>query len=201
MREIAREVAVPNLTPAEMDDIERIVFYPSHPQPSDVMIVFGATDGDWLLPARLFHQKMAPIILATGKGPIDIPHPEMTQAEEIASVLLQEGVPAGSVLKEENSVNTRENVEFSAKMLADRGMYPRSILFVCKGYHSGRCYLTLKKYFPQAHISAATYNRMYQGVYVDQTTWRDTPRAAARVYGEYQRILTYSTRGDIALPE
>lgn len=66
--------------------------------------------------------------------------------------------------------------------------------------HSGRCYLTLKKYFPDAKLTAWTY--FYEDLEgIGPDNWMHDPKAIKKVYAEYQRILTYSQRGDIERPD
>ena len=41
------------------------------------------------------------------------------------------GVPPEATLIEPRATNTRENIEFSRQLLADRGIHPESAVFIC----------------------------------------------------------------------
>jgi hypothetical protein len=95
-------------------------------------------------------------------------------------------------------MNTKEDVEFSLAMLAESGIVPQSLTFASKAHHSGRCFLTLKKYFPTIPLKAITCHATYQGVTIRPHDWWRHPISTRRVYGEYLRIRLYAQRGDIA---
>jgi hypothetical protein len=75
------------------------------------------------------------------------------------------------------------------------------LTFAAKAHHSGRCYLTLRRFLPRTMLFAYTFPAEHGGVLLDASTWHTEPVARARIYGEYLRIRLYAARGDIAAPE
>ncbi|TSC58621.1 MAG: hypothetical protein Greene041619_495 [Candidatus Peregrinibacteria bacterium Greene0416_19] len=193
---LPREPAVPPLSSTELDRIEATVFFPSEPKSSDLLFVFGTSDGDWKSVADLFIMKnIAPIVLTTGKGPPTAPAGEEPQAHTIRDALVSHGVPSDRILTEDRSTNTGENVMFGKMILKEHHLDPRSIVFACKAHHSGRCARTLAKHFPGVALSCFSYPATYEGVEVRRETWRKHAVSRARVYGEYVRIMEYTRRG------
>jgi uncharacterized SAM-binding protein YcdF (DUF218 family) len=58
------------------------------------------------------------IVVSGGQGPDEV----VSEAEAMAEYLLRQGVPPATVLREDRSTNTRENLEFSSKLLRSRGI-------------------------------------------------------------------------------
>ena len=59
------------------------------------------------------------------------------------------GVPKASILIENRSTNTGENVLFTKQLLADRGLDPQSFILVQKPYMERRTYATFMKHWPE----------------------------------------------------
>jgi hypothetical protein len=97
------------------------------------------------------------------------------------------------------SRNTLEDVAFSLDVLEKHDIFPKSIAFLCKAHHSGRCLRTLRKFFLTQTLSPITYVAEYEGVKISKENWYQHEVSRGRAYGEYLRIIEYSKRGDIAL--
>jgi uncharacterized SAM-binding protein YcdF (DUF218 family) len=108
---------------------------------ADVIVVLGG--GRHERPERaaeLFRQRAAPRILVSGAGDDGINR----------RLLLQAGVPAGAIEIEDKSMTTRENAEFSIKLL--RAEKIRSVILVTSWYHSRRALKTFEHYAPEIKI-------------------------------------------------
>ena len=84
--------------------------------------------------ARVFRAGKASLVLASGGS-----DPEVTQvpeAEAMAGLLRELGVPASAILQERASRNTRENADLSAAVLLPR--HARDILLVTSALHMAR---------------------------------------------------------------
>lgn len=196
---ISRELPARELTPAEVQEITEAVFAPSLPRQSDLLLVFGASasSGRWASAAQLLLDGFAARALVTG----GVPYQDGSTASEAAGIrnaLLAAGVPASAVLVEERSTNTLENVLFAIELLDALESVPKSLLFYCKSHHSGRVWRTLSKYLPRASLSCLTYDATYLGTSVSAQTWSQSAIGVRRVLAEYERILVYGRRGDIA---
>lgn len=177
-----------DLTGQELDAIEEAVFYPSHPQPSDVLFVFGYTADNWSHVAGLFKAGMAPLVVATGLYGAESASKERPQAHVIRDALVAHGIPASSILVEDRSTNTGENVLFGKRVLEEAGVRPRSILFVSMAHHSGRCYRTLKKHFPDVSLSCFTVDAERDSVMLS----RGVASASRSTIAGLRRIRAYS---------
>lgn len=104
------------------------------------------------------------------------------------------------VFMQERSKNTLEDVTFTLEML---DASPKTLCYTSRNFHSGRCYLTLKKYLPNCQF----YHRSIAEIFPNPETmitrkhWMDYPSQRSLVWGEYLRIKKYGERGDIALDE
>lgn len=105
---------------------------------ADVIVVLGG--GSHERPERaaeLFKQHAAPRILVSGEGDDGINR----------RLLISNGVPAGAIEVEGKSLTTRENAEFSIKLL--RAENVRSAILVTSWYHSRRALKTFEHYAPE----------------------------------------------------
>lgn len=80
------------------------------------------------------------MITSGGQGP-DEP---VSEAEAMRDFLVGDGVPAASVLVEDRSRNTEENLQFSAELIAERGLAAPSAV-VTSDFHALRAALLMRK--------------------------------------------------------
>lgn len=71
-----------------------------------------------------------------------------TEAEVFAEIAIEMGVPKERVLLEDQSTNTGENIQFTYKLLQEKGLSPKSLLLVQKPYMERRTYAMCKKQWP-----------------------------------------------------
>jgi uncharacterized SAM-binding protein YcdF (DUF218 family) len=94
---------------------------------ADVIIVLGGGSHERpLRAAELFRQHAAPRIIITGAGDDEINR----------LLLISNGVPASAIEIENKSMTTRENAEFSIKLLRAEKIH--SAILVTSWYHSRR---------------------------------------------------------------
>jgi uncharacterized SAM-binding protein YcdF (DUF218 family) len=112
------------------------------------------------------------------------------EAQVFARRAIQLGVPADQILTEETATNTGANVTLAAKLLAERGMRPRSILLVTKPYMERRAWATFKKQWPspQPQVTVTSpqidYDHYFVGAYPKSQEIRI-------MLGDMQRIKEY----------
>jgi uncharacterized SAM-binding protein YcdF (DUF218 family) len=105
---------------------------------ADVIIVLGGGSHERpLRAAELFKQRAAPRIVISGFGDDEINR----------QILISNGVPAGVIEIEGKSKTTRENAEFTIKLL--RAEKIRSAILVTSWYHSRRALKTFEHYAPE----------------------------------------------------
>jgi len=197
---IPRDPEVPALSQDAIHRITRLIFMCEDDSPSDILLIFGSSQGDWERYARFVTLGKARYAVVTGGVFPEYFAGTVSLAHGMSLHLLRHGVQTEQIIRQDRSMNTKEDVEFSLAMLAESGIVPQSLTFASKAHHSGRCFLTLKKYFPTITLKAITCHATYQGVTIRPHDWWRYPISASLVYGEFLRILAYSQRGDIATP-
>ena len=199
---IPREVAVDDLSPADIKRITQTVFVAPESQPVDLLFIFGTStiDNEILeAVARDYQEGRFPKVMVTGlSGRL---HSETGKpvAHIMRDELIARDVPSDIILVQDRSTNTLEDVAFSLDVLREHSISPESIAFLCKAHHSGRCLRTLKRFFPSHTLLPVTYVAAYNGVKISEEDWYQHEVSRGRVYGEYLRIIEYSKRGDITL--
>ncbi len=199
---IPREVAVEDLSPEKIKSITQTVFVTSESnQPADLLFIFGTStiDNEILESvARDYQKGRFPKVTVTGLSGRLYSETGKPVAHIMRDELMARGVPSEVILVQDRSTNTLEDVAFSLDVLEKHDISPKSIAFLCKAHHSGRCLRTLRKFFPSQILSPVTYLAEYDGVKVSKADWYQHEVSRGRVYGEYLRIIEYSKRGDIA---
>lgn len=182
----------------DVQDITNTVFFSPKAKTSEVLLIFGAPEGDWTPAARVYNDKLVPLIIASGgmhRRTNGVPESTLIKAN-----LIQLGIPSEVIIEDANAGNTLENVINFKNILETHYIYPKTIMYLSLNHHSGRCYLTLKKYFPDTQITSITHGYLYSGLDITSENWTNNIASKEHVYGEYERILNYSNKGDIANP-
>lgn len=107
----------------------------AHPDLND------AADRIWHA-ARLYRQGVAPLIIATGgKGPgLEDRHDFASEAAAMRELLMDLGVPSSAIMLEESSRTTRENAEFTRKIIGTG-----RIALVTSAFHMPRAAATFQR--------------------------------------------------------
>ena len=90
--------------------------------------------------AALFHAGRAPAIIATG----GLGRHPPSEAEMIARLCVQSGIPEASIFLEDQSTTTMENFRFALPILAK--LKARSVLIVSDQYHLPRANMCLRHF-------------------------------------------------------
>jgi uncharacterized SAM-binding protein YcdF (DUF218 family) len=116
---------------------EKYLTIDSGPVAADALIVIGGGQHERAVRAlELFKQHAAPRIIITGAG------------DDLINrhFLMANGVPARAIEIEGKSTNTRENAQFTARLL--RAERVQSAILVTSWYHSRRAEKTFQHYAP-----------------------------------------------------
>ena len=146
----------------------------SGPAQADVMVVLGGGSAE--RPERaaaLFKEHAAPRIIVSGRGDCEINR----------RLLIEDGVPAGAIALETQSRTTRENAEFTAKLL--RQQKPGRVILVTSWYHSRRALASFRHYAPEIKF----YSRPSYIAYA-RADWSGR-RFERRIYLEYPKLFGY----------
>ena len=110
---------------------------------ADVIVVLGG--GSHERPERaaeLFKQRAAPRVIISGAGDDGVNR----------QILISNGIPAGAIQIEGKSQTTRENAEFTIKLLRAEKIH--SVILVTSWYHSRRALKTFEHYAPEMKHSS-----------------------------------------------
>ena len=197
---IPREVDPPPLTADAVARIARCVFRPPATADAELLFVFGTIRARWDGVADSWRRGLFPRLLLTGGcGPGWAAY-GVPIARGMRQELLALGVPPGRMAIQDRSQNTLEDVAFSLDLLGTGDAAPKRLVYAAKPHHSGRCFLTLRRFLPDSELLYHPLPSATGGVAIDVATWHDDRESRARVYAEYLRIIEYSARGDIAVP-
>ena len=123
--------------------------------------------------AELFTNQAAPRIIVSGWGDCTINR----------HLLIEDGVPAKAIGLESQSRNTRQNAEFTVKLL--REQKASHVILVTSWYHSRRALATFRHYAPEITF----YSRPSYAGYA-RADWPG-PRYIGHIYWEYPKLLGY----------
>jgi uncharacterized SAM-binding protein YcdF (DUF218 family) len=147
--------------------------------------------------AQLFHEGWAPLLIFSGgQGAITKRLWAEPEAERFARIAVERGVPAARILVEHESTNTGENVEFTRRLLAERGLDPASFILVQKPYMERRSYATFRKRWPEKRVVVTSPQVPfveYLSRYSNEALSADD--VVGIMVGDLQRIRDYPARG------
>jgi uncharacterized SAM-binding protein YcdF (DUF218 family) len=147
--------------------------------------------------ARLYLEGWSPLLIFSGGlGAITKNLWSEPEAELFASVARDMGVPAERIVVESRSTNTGENVRFTRKLLAERGLDPESFILVQKPYMERRAYATFKRYWPEKR-AVVTSPQFSFDEYLKSHSNRalSEDEVVCIMVGDLQRIRLYPERG------
>ena len=147
--------------------------------------------------AELFLDGWAPLLIfAGGQGAITRRLWSEPEADRFARIAVERGVPATSILIENRSTNTGENVDFTRRLLAERGLDPATFILVQKPYMERRSYATFMKRWPEKRALVTSPQVPFEAYLArysnDALTERDV---IGIMVGDLQRIRDYPARG------
>lgn len=164
------------------------------PVPSNCILVLGSHDfrvAD--RGAELYLQGLAPILIFSGglgnvtKGIWKVP-----EADQFARIALDKGVPSEAIFIENQSTNTGENIQFTGRLLEEKGLHPHRFLLVQKPYMERRSYATFKKHWPDKELIVTSPQIAFEDY---PTAEISMERVIHIMVGDLQRIRIYPEKG------
>jgi hypothetical protein len=147
--------------------------------------------------ARLFLDGWAPLLVFSGGLGVITRHLwSEPEADQFAAIAVTMGVPRDRILVENESTNTGENVAFTRRLLAARGLDPHTFIVVQKPYMERRSYATFEKVWPGKDLvvtSPPASLDEYLARYTNETLSPDD--VVSIMVGDLQRIRLYPERG------
>lgn len=147
--------------------------------------------------AQLFLEGWAPLLIFSGGlGSITRRLWQEPEADQFARIAIRLGVPEDSILIENRSTNTGENILFTRELLADKHLDPQSFIVVQKPYMERRSYATFRKLWPEKAV-VVTSPQMSLDEYLHRYS-NDALSAddvIGIMVGDLQRIRVYAQKG------
>jgi uncharacterized SAM-binding protein YcdF (DUF218 family) len=147
--------------------------------------------------AQLFHEGWAPLVIFSGgRGAITKTLWSEPEAERFARIAFGLNVPRERILIEAQSTNTGENVVFTKRLLAERGLDLQKFILVQKPYMERRAFATFRKLWPEKDLIVTSPQVSFRE-YLDQYANRALSAAdvVGIMVGDLQRIKIYPDRG------
>ena len=147
--------------------------------------------------AQLLLEGWAPLLIFSGGlGSITSGMWSEPEADQFARIAAEMGVPAGRIIVENRSTNTGENVVFTKRLLAEKGLDPENFILVQKPYMERRCYATFRKFWPEKS-AVVTSPQVSLDEYLDDYTNPELSKddVVGIMVGDLQRIRLYPARG------
>lgn len=143
--------------------------------------------------AELYLKGFAPLlVMSGGLGNFTQEIWTEKEADKFAAIAIKKGVPPQSILIENNSTNTGENILFSKKLLASKKLDPQSFIVVQKPYMERRSYATFKKHWPEKKLSVTSPQISFEEYPTDEIPLE---RVINIMVGDLQRIKVYPEKG------
>jgi uncharacterized SAM-binding protein YcdF (DUF218 family) len=147
--------------------------------------------------AQLYLDRWAPLLIFSGGlGSITGRLWREPEADQFAAIAAGRGVPRGSILVENASTNTGENILFTRKLLAARSLDPRTFIVVQKPYMERRSFATFRKLWPDRGVVVASPRVTldeYLATYSNDSL--SEHEVISIMVGDLQRIRLYPARG------
>jgi uncharacterized SAM-binding protein YcdF (DUF218 family) len=147
--------------------------------------------------AGLYLEGWAPLLVFSGGlGGITKSLWSEPEAELFAEIARGLGVPDERIVVETRSTNTGENVRFTRKLLAERGLEPQSLILVQKPYMERRTFATFKNYWPEPRV-VVTSPQVSFGEYLASYSNRALTEddVVGIMVGDLQRVRVYPEKG------
>lgn len=147
--------------------------------------------------AELFLEDRAPLLIFSGGlGAITKHFWKEPEADQFAAIAQRMGVPADKILIENRSTNTGENVQFTRRLLAEKGLDPQTFILVQKPYMERRSYATFRKVWPEKE-AIVTSPRVSFDEYLSRysNSALSADEVVSIMVGDLQRIRLYPAMG------
>lgn len=147
--------------------------------------------------AQLFLAALAPLLIFSGGlGAITKHLWSEPEADQFAAIATAMGVPRASILVENKSTNTGENVLFTRRLLAETGMDPQSFIVVQKPYMERRSYATFQKVWPGKTLMVTSPQVSFDEYLSRYSNDALTPDDVISIMvGDLHRIRLYPAKG------
>lgn len=165
---------------------------------ADCIIVLGSHDTRVAKRgAEVFLEGYAPLMVFSGGfGKLTKHIWKRTEAEKFAQIAQEMGVRRSSMLIEDKSSNTGENILFVKDLIETKGVEAKKLIVVNKPYMERRTYAAFKKLWPEAQVVVTSPQmelKEYMAGYIQGDVTED--EVINVMVGDLQRIKVYPQKG------
>ena len=165
---------------------------------ADVIVGFGCYDED--IPKRcaeLFHKGFAPFVcFSGGLGRNTDKLWSKSEAERFAAIAMAEGVLENRIILENKSTNSAENLLFTPKVLAEKGIKAEKIIAVHKPYMERRLWAAMQVYWPQVQaIYTSPQVTVEEHIAHAEMIGMTRKGVIETIVGDVQRMELYAEKG------
>ena len=146
--------------------------------------------------AELYHQKVVPYIISTGGVLWETDRGHMSEAEYLALLLQDAGVPQSAVILENEATTTRENMLYASLQL-EKHLHPRGsyrLYIVSSPSHIKRSLVFAKLYLPRNALLSGFSDSASPG---NAGVWMQDEFQRSRIYRELAEIKKTVDCGDM----
>lgn len=180
--------------------ITDFIFMENKPEKADAIFIPGGVSCELPeLAAELWKNGYAPILVPSGKYSIKLGRMKelksgkekytgnyVTECEFYTDVMVQNGVPRGAILEENESEYTYQNAQFTKRLLDSRGIVVKKAILVCKTFHARRSYMYYQREFPDTEFLVVPAKKAFPEIQKDN--WYLSEAGRERVMAEMERI-------------
>lgn len=161
---------------------------------ADCILVLGSHDTRVAdRAAELYLEGWAPIVVFSGGlGRLTEGLWTETEADLFAKIAIKKGVPEESILIENRSTNTGENILLTQKLLEKHNLHFESFIVVQKPYMERRSFATFKKHWPDKRFVVTSPQIPFEKYTTDEIPVEQVINITV---GDLQRIKLYAEKG------
>jgi uncharacterized SAM-binding protein YcdF (DUF218 family) len=162
--------------------------------PADAIVVLGSHDTRVAQRgAEAFLGGWAPLVVFSGQlGALTRGRFQRSEAELFAEVAAAKGVPRERMLIEDRSTNTGENVDFTRRLLAERGLDAGRAIAVQKPYMERRTLATFHSRWPELEVVVTSPQIDFDAYPTEEIPLDDVIHI---MVGDLQRLIVYAQKG------
>lgn len=137
-----------------------------------------------------------PLVVVSGKDGRLTEGMTETEASEAARFGAEYGIPSGYILREEEAGNTGDNIKLSLALLAERGVFPQTVLAVQKPFMERRIWGTFQFVAPDIEVAVTSPE-----VTLEDYPTADFPRdeVIATLVGDVSAIMVYGGKFQVRM--
>lgn len=159
--------------------------------PADAIVVGGSNDtGTAIKAAELWRSGYAPVIVFSG---YQQPNTDQTEANILASVAQEHGVPDSAIILESKATHTGQNITLSRDVLEDNGIDYSKTILVHKPYMTRRFLATAEV---QWGVPTPDFMISHEEIDIESYYQRlGRGEVIRKMLGDFKRMVTYAKKG------